>query len=71
MAFNPASVQISVGDTVKWTNMDSVQHNPKGTIFDSGPLTQGNTYEFKFTQPGTYNYICSIHPSMQGTITVA
>jgi amicyanin len=69
-AFGPSSVQISVGDTVKWLNEDSVPHQVHGSIFDSGLIRHGYTYSFTFTKPGTYNYICSIHPYMQGTIIV-
>ena len=69
-AFNPATVEISPGDTVKWTNLDSVAHIVKGDIFESGSLAKGDTYEFVFKEPGVYNYICSIHPSMKGTVTV-
>jgi plastocyanin len=69
-AFNPALVTISAGDTVRWTNQDSVTHIVKGSNFESGSLAQKDTYEFTFTKSGTYDYICSIHPSMKGTITV-
>lgn len=69
-AFNPESVGISPGDTVRWTNLDSAAHIVKGDTFESGSLAKGDTYEFVFTEPGVYNYICSIHPSMKGTITV-
>lgn len=69
-AFNPASVTISTGDTVRWTNKDSATHTVKGSSFESGSIAQGNTYEFMFTGPGVYDYTCSIHPSMKGTVTV-
>ena len=69
-AFNPESVGISPGDTVRWTNLDSATHIVKGDSFESGSLAKGDTYEFVFTTPGVYNYICSIHPSMKGTISV-
>ena len=68
--FNPSSLQISVGDTVKWVNMDSVQHEPKGRVFDSGPLGQNGTFEYTFNSAGNYVYQCAIHPSMIGTIKV-
>ena len=68
--FNPSSVQIAVGGTVKWVNMDSVKHEPKGRVFDSGPLEQNGTFEYTFKSAGTYNYQCAIHPSMLGTIKV-
>ena len=69
-AFNPATVEVSPGDTVRWTNKDSATHTVKGSSFESGSLEQGNTYEFTFTEPGVYDYTCSIHPSMKGTVTV-
>jgi plastocyanin len=69
-AFNPPSLQVPAGSTVKWVNLDSVQHEPKGNVFDSGPLNQNGVFEHTFNQAGTYNYACAIHPSMQGTITV-
>lgn len=69
-AFNPASVEVSSGDTVKWTNTDSAPHIIKGSTFESRSLAKGDTYEFVFTEPGVYDYVCSIHPSMKGTVTV-
>jgi plastocyanin len=69
-AFNPASVQVSTGDTVRWTNMDSTDHTVTGSTFNSGIIHTGQSYEFRFTTPGSYSYVCSIHPSMKGTVTV-
>jgi plastocyanin len=64
--FNPPSLQINAGDTVKWVNMDSVPHEPKGTDFDSGSLAPNSTFIHTFNNTGTYNYICAIDPSMKG-----
>lgn len=69
-SFNPASVEILTGDTVRWTNMDSATHTVRGPTFESETLEKGDTYEFLFTDAGTYNYDCSIHPSMKGTVVV-
>jgi plastocyanin len=69
-AFNPETVQISVGGTVKWINFDKLPHNVQGTGFSSGLIYHGYTYSFTFTKPGTYNYNCSTNAYMQGTITV-
>ena len=69
-AFDPTSVTISTGDTVRWTNMDSADHTATGSAFDSGILEEGDSYEFTFTETGTFEYNCSIHPEMQGTVTV-
>lgn len=70
-AFNPQSVEIFTGDTVRWTNKDSIAHTVTGSTFESKVLENGDTYEFLFTDAGTYNYNCSIHPSMKGTVVVA
>lgn len=69
-AFNPPSVEVSKGDTVRWTNMDSAEHTVSGPTFSSGTILKGQNYEFLFTTPGIYNYNCSNHPSMIGTVTV-
>ncbi|RXA21793.1 copper-binding protein [Methanosarcina sp. MSH10X1] len=69
-AFNPQSVEISAGDTVRWTNRDSVDHSATGPTFNSGIIAPGQSFEFLFTDAGTYNYNCSIHPSMEGTVVV-
>jgi len=69
-AFNPESVTISTGDTVRWTNLDSANHTATGSTFDSGILQEGESYEFQFTDAGTYEYSCLIHPSMRGSVIV-
>lgn len=71
-AFSPPSLTISIGDTVTWTNADSVVHTATSTsgAFDSGDLAQGASYSLTFTAAGTYDYLCTPHPSMTGTIVV-
>lgn len=69
-SFNPASVEILTGNTVRWKNTDSVTHTVRGPTFESGELRRGDTYDFLFTDAGTYNYNCSIHPYMKGTVVV-
>ena len=69
-AFEPSSVTISAGDTVKWKNLDSVAHTIKGTDFASEALNSGDSFSHTFTQAGTYDYHCSIHPSMTGVVIV-
>jgi len=72
IAFDPASVTINVGETVTWTNEDSVSHTVIGDNgeFESTTLAKGDTFGFTFGQAGTYAYHCSIHPSMRGTVIV-
>jgi plastocyanin len=69
-AFNPDSVTISPGDTVKWTNMDSAGHDVSGSEFKSNMLQKGDSYEHQFPKSGTYDYVCSVHPNMKGTVIV-
>jgi plastocyanin len=69
-SFNPKSVTVYPEDTVRWTNMDSVNHTVTGSTFDSGQLAKGDTFEYRFTEPGVYDYHCSIHPFMKGTVVV-
>jgi len=72
LAFNPNTLTVSTGTTVTWINNDNVDHtvNSESGLFNSGTLTKGKNYTYTFTEPGTYNYICSLHPSMRGTIKV-
>ena len=73
-SFNPGTITIKTGETVVWTNNDGAPHTVTATsgpeMFDSGTLSKGQTFSQTFTTPGTYEYKCSIHPSMQGTIIV-
>lgn len=69
-AFNPATVTIKAGSTVKWTNQDSAAHQIKSNLFNSSALNTGDSYEFTFNTPGQYDYTCAIHPSMKGKIIV-
>jgi amicyanin len=71
-AFAPAAITIVVGASVTWTNEDGIQHDvfapPVG--LKSPVLNQNDSYSHTFSKPGTYRYICSIHPVMHGTVVV-
>ncbi len=82
-AFDPNPVEISVGDTVKWTNHDTTPHTvtsgtnaqPDGK-FDSSPnlnplLAPQQTFEHTFEEAGEYPYYCAVHPNMVGTVNVS
>lgn len=64
---------VPVGGRVVVTNTDAVSHTMTAVdaSFDSGTLAQGDSYEFTVDEPGTFEYRCTIHPSMTGSITVA
>lgn len=80
-AFNRATRSVATGTTITFTNKDGVPHTvtssavPVGaSMFDSGIVAGGGTYQETFTIAGTYEYYCQIHGSpgagMHGTITV-
>ncbi|MEE8375823.1 MAG: plastocyanin/azurin family copper-binding protein [Acidimicrobiia bacterium] len=70
-AFNPNPININVGDTVRWTNNDPVDHTTTSLgNWNSGSLTSGASFSEVFESPGTFNYFCSIHPSMTATVVV-
>ena len=71
-AYQPATTTVSVGETVKWTNLGFGPHTVTalGGMFDSGRLEVHETFSVTFTTPGSYLYACTIHPSMKGTVIV-
>jgi plastocyanin len=72
--FVPEKVTARVGQSVRWINRDDVQHTvkaTKGADFESKTISKGDTYSAKLTKAGTIDYVCTIHPSQRGTITVA
>ncbi|PTX03862.1 cupredoxin domain-containing protein [Pararhodobacter aggregans] len=72
MAFAPQTITIAAGDTVRWTNQDGAPHTAtfQAAGMDTGRLSRGGTGELTFAQPGTYDYVCAIHPSMRGRVVV-
>src|SRR5687768_3488429 len=70
-SFSPASLTVTVGDTVTWTNADDSPHTVTADgAFDSGNLAPGQTFSFTFAEAGTYTYVCRYHDEMVATITV-
>lgn len=72
-AFVPDFVIVSVGTTVRWTNVGAEDHTVTSddVPFDSGTLSPGASFEYTFDTAGSFGYFCSIHPSlMTGTVLV-
>ncbi len=76
--FLPGEVTIGVGESVTWHNDSGVIHTvtsgsfedgPDG-VFDSSIVMAGDTFTHTFTETGQYEYFCSIHPWMTGTVIV-
>lgn len=73
-AFAPAALTVRAGAKVTWRNEDTDAHTVtsqgSGGPLNSPALNTGGTFSFTFTTPGTYHYLCSIHPFMTATVTV-
>jgi amicyanin len=71
-ALESKSLTVKAGTTVTWTNQDTIPHTVTATAkqFKSKPLDTNDTFSFTFTTPGSYDYFCSLHPHMTGTIVV-
>jgi len=75
MMFSPSQITVQKGGTVTWTNKDSVSHTVTDDLNSadgpkSGDIQPGSTYSFTFNKTGSFQYHCTIHPSMRGTVVV-
>ncbi len=70
--FVPADVTVNVGDTITWTNADGASHTVESAdgVIESDELFKGDTFSMTFDKAGSHPYICGLHPSMKGTVTV-
>ena len=77
--FNPSELTVNAGDTIMFTNDESIPHDVHktsgpGEDFASGPsggMQEGDTFELTLDRPGNYEYVCDVHaPGMAGAITV-
>jgi plastocyanin len=68
--FQPAEITIRAGESITWMNGDSAVHDVKFQDFASPDLKKGEQFTKTFDKPGTYAYICEIHPTMRGTVIV-
>lgn len=70
-AFAPNVVTLNVGDSVLWKHDDVAAHDVVSAgLFKSPFFERGGNFSFKFEKAGTYEYYCSIHPAMKGTVVV-
>jgi plastocyanin len=71
-AFVPATLTVRAGSTVTWTNHDEEPHTvaASDSSFHSPGMGTGGTFSHTFATAGTFDYVCSIHPMMHGTVVV-
>ena len=70
--FQPMTLTMKAGTSLTWVNRDEEPHTvtSENGLFRSGAMDTNDTFTFKFDKPGTYRFLCSIHPQMVGTIVV-
>ncbi|MFL5821375.1 MAG: plastocyanin/azurin family copper-binding protein [Solirubrobacteraceae bacterium] len=73
LRFDPQRIEIKAGQTVTWTNSGQTAHTVKGPgFFSRQAIEPGRSYSFRFNRPGSYRYLCTLHPSlMKGVIVVS
>jgi plastocyanin len=71
-AFAPLTLTVKAGATVTWTNRDEEPHTVVASdgSFRSPGMGTGATYSHTFPAAGKFDYVCSIHPMMRGTVVV-
>jgi plastocyanin len=71
-AFTPTNVTVAVGDSVVWANKDPFPHTAtsKEGGFDSNQVQAGKSWKYVARKKGEFPYVCSLHPTMKGTLRV-
>jgi plastocyanin len=70
--FNPQKLTVKAGTTVTWINEDDIPHTVAASskVFKSKTLDTDDKFSFTFTTPGSFEYFCSLHPHMTGSVVV-
>jgi amicyanin len=73
-AFSPKELVVTAGATVTWVNAEDFPHTVTSAaappLFDSKTLDKDDKFSFQFKTPGTYDYLCKLHPYMTGKVIV-
>jgi len=70
MKFSVPALEVAVGDTVTFTNLDGAPHTATATdgTFDAGRLAKGESATITISQAGTFDYFCAVHPMMKASV---
>jgi plastocyanin len=71
--FDPKDATAGAGDEICWVNEDTIEHNAvdeEGGAFKSELFGKGKTFTTTIDEPGTIEYVCTVHPGMTGTLTI-
>jgi putative membrane protein len=71
-AFKPTTLRVKAGDSITWTNEDPFAHTVTSRAggFDSKMLASGRSWTYQATRAGEFPYVCTLHPTMKGTLIV-
>ena len=70
-AFTPATATVQRGDRVTWVNRDPFPHTATASgAFDSGSVADGASWTWVADKTGTFDYVCTLHPTMKGRLVV-
>jgi plastocyanin len=72
VAFAPAALTVRAGETVTWVNKDAFPHTAtsQDRSFDSGEIAAARNWKMVARKRGTFEYVCTLHPGMKGTLVV-
>lgn len=70
MEFHPAELTVAPGDTVVWINRDIVPHTATAKAWGTDVLSQGQSGRIVARRAGTIRYVCTLHPTMHGTLRI-
>lgn len=70
--YAPAAITVAAGQTITWRNETLGPHTVTSTseLFNSGRIEGGTSYALRFSNAGTFDYYCTVHPTMKGVVTV-
>jgi len=71
-AFSPETLTVKRGDRVVWVNKDPFPHTATATskAFDSKGIAPGKSWRYEAVKVGTFDYVCTFHPTMKGRLIV-
>jgi plastocyanin len=71
--FTPAVLHVTAGTQVTWVNHDDIPHSILCPTLNvrSHPMDTDESFSYTFSQPGSFDYVCGIHPHMRGQVVVS
>jgi plastocyanin len=73
VVFAPETITVKTGDTVTWINKDPFPHTAtaQDRSFDSRDIPANKRWKYTARKAGSFRYVCTLHPTMKGTLIVS